>query len=325
MKNPIFICGHRKSGTTMFHNLFDGHPEFLVYPSDLNLLYAYFPKYQDEGYTNEERLKRLEKVLFRDLKQQLEDQAIYDGLNMAYFREVFFDSLKEEELCNMRIIIIKLMEAFAKVTGDVDKIPVLKETSIEIYASEIKQWFPDARFIHLVRDPRDNFAALKSGVKNYYSKMGEDEKQTLASLIYRTRFGLEAGILNQSLFGEEQYLFVKFENLVLDTRSEILRIVQFLGIQFVDSLLIPTRLGKPVKGNNFDGNTFAKVTNKNIGRWKERISNEEAMIVEFHLNDLMQEFEYELAYSKEECLPVAAEFYKWQNYKYFFSDRFQNI
>ena len=69
MKDPIFICGHRKSGTTMFHNLFDGHEELLVYPSDLNLLYAYFPIYISEKYSDEERLERLDTVLFKEFQQ----------------------------------------------------------------------------------------------------------------------------------------------------------------------------------------------------------------------------------------------------------------
>ena len=42
-KKILFLTGHRKSGTTMFSNLFDGHEDFLVYPSDICLLYAYYP------------------------------------------------------------------------------------------------------------------------------------------------------------------------------------------------------------------------------------------------------------------------------------------
>ena len=35
MKNYkiLFLTGHRKSGTSMLHNLFDGHEDFLVYPN----------------------------------------------------------------------------------------------------------------------------------------------------------------------------------------------------------------------------------------------------------------------------------------------------
>ena len=41
--NPIFLCGHRKSGTSMFLNLFDGNKDINVFPTDINLLYAYYP------------------------------------------------------------------------------------------------------------------------------------------------------------------------------------------------------------------------------------------------------------------------------------------
>ena len=39
----FILTGHRKSGTSMFHRLFDGHPDINLYPVDLSILYAYFP------------------------------------------------------------------------------------------------------------------------------------------------------------------------------------------------------------------------------------------------------------------------------------------
>jgi len=325
MKDPIFICGHRKSGTTMFHNLFDGHEELLVYPSDLNLLYAYFPIYISEKYSDEERLERLDTVLFKDLEFQLKNENLSHAIDIQLFREQFFKDFKNSDLCNMKVIITKLMDSFSKVENKPNRIPVVKETSIEIYSNEIFSWFPNAKFLHLVRDPRDNYAALKSGVKSYYSKMGEDEKQTLASLIYRTRFGLEMGLANMNKYGNEKYLFVNFTQLVNNIDIEIKEIIKFIGISFKDSLLVPTRLGNEIKGNNFDGKKFNKVSNKNIGRWVERISEDEAKVIEFHLGELMKQFSFNLKFDHNDSAIVAAEFYKWQNYKYFFSDRFQSL
>ena len=43
LKNPVFICGHRKSGTTMLASLFDDHRDLLVYPSDSMFFYKVFP------------------------------------------------------------------------------------------------------------------------------------------------------------------------------------------------------------------------------------------------------------------------------------------
>ena len=43
LNNPVFICGHRKSGTTMLCSLFDDHDDILVYPSDSSFFYKIFP------------------------------------------------------------------------------------------------------------------------------------------------------------------------------------------------------------------------------------------------------------------------------------------
>jgi len=34
INHPIFLCGHRKTGTTMLLGLLDDHPELLVYPAE---------------------------------------------------------------------------------------------------------------------------------------------------------------------------------------------------------------------------------------------------------------------------------------------------
>ena len=325
MKDPIFICGHRKCGTTMFHNLFDGHDELLVYPSDLNLLYAYFPEYLNDKHTNQDRFKRLDVILFKDLELQLKAENVNRNIDILKLKNIFFKKLEINDLCNMKSIITKLMESFSELLGYQNRIPVIKETSIEIYSNDILKWFPDSKFLHLVRDPRDNFAALKSGVKNYYSKMGEDEKQTLSSLIYRTRLGLKMGLSNQELYGNTKYRFVIFNQVIDNTFIEIQNICKFIGIEFSEKLLIPTRLGSQIKGNNFDGNKFNTITNKNVGRWVERISEDEAKVIEFYLGDLMKRFNFILKYDMNDCSIAAAEFYKWENYKYYFSDRFMNI
>ena len=67
----IFICGHRKCGTTMFGNLFDNHKDLVVYPTDLSIFYGYFPKFNNNKYTLKEKLRRLEIVILKILKEFL--------------------------------------------------------------------------------------------------------------------------------------------------------------------------------------------------------------------------------------------------------------
>ena len=59
----IFITGHRKSGTTLLSNLFDGHEDFAVYPTDLSLMYAYFPYFNKSSISYKQKIKRIKKYL----------------------------------------------------------------------------------------------------------------------------------------------------------------------------------------------------------------------------------------------------------------------
>ncbi len=317
----LFICGHRKSGTTLLANLLDGHPQLAVYPVDLVLLYAYFPDFIRKHLDPAERRARLERVLFADLRQRL-DNALLDADAVA---RSFFDGLSDDDLTRVDVLIGRLMAAFQSAAGrsfEATRFGVFKETSIEIYAAEMLAWFPDARFVHLVRDPRDNFAALAAGVDGYYSRMGEDHNRTLASLLNRVRTGFLMAQNNRALFGDERYLTIRFEDLATDPEATMQAVARSLGIELTSSLLKPSTLGKPSGGNAFDGVATFDVNTRNVERWRDRIAVEDAQVIEFHLGEDMKKFGYRPAFNRREQASAAAEFYKWQNYTYFYSDRF---
>ncbi|WP_409719642.1 sulfotransferase family protein [Pseudorhodoplanes sp.] len=322
MQNPLaFLCGHRKSGTTLLSNLLDGHPQLAVYPADLALLYAYFPEFIATHSDAQQRRARLERILFTDLRNRLDPSLIdIDALARA-----FFDGLEDADLGRVETLIARLMRSFRSVVQDEESTTrwsMFKETSIEIYAAEMRTWFPEARFIHLVRDPRDNFAALAAGVESYYSRMGEDHNRTLASLLNRVCTGFRMARINRAEFGEDRYLIVRFEDLATAPEPAMRRVADFLEIDFAPSLLIPTLLGNPTGGNAFDGVAAFEVNPRNVERWRERISPDDAQVIEFHLGEEMWEFGYRPVFSEREQARAAAEFYKWQNYAYFYRDRF---
>ena len=315
----LFICGHRKCGTTLFANLLDGHPQLAVYPFDLTLLYAYFPEYLRTHAAPAERRARLRRILFDELAQRLPSQA----LDVAALAERFFAGLPDAALGDPAELIGALMAAFQAVAGRAGaKWGVFKETSIEIYAGEILTWFPDARFIQLLRDPRDNFAALAEGVDTHYRRLGEDHNRTLASLLNRARIGFQMARQNRTSYGEARYHLVRYEDLAAAPETVMRGVAAFLGIDFDLSLLKPTVLGHAAAGNAFDGVAAFEVSARNVGRWRERIPAEDAQVIEFHLGAEMKAFGYAPAFEPAAQARAAAEFYKWQNYTYFYGDRF---
>ncbi len=318
-KPLVFLCGHRKSGTTLLANLLDDHPQLAVYPIDLALLYAYFPDYVSSHVEPTERRARLRQILFDDLRRRVDAGSLdVDALEQRYLAD-----LPEAAMARPDALIARLMAAYRAVTGETAKrYGVFKETSIEIYAAEIMGWFPDAHFIHLVRDPRDNFAALAAGVESHYGRMGEDHNRTLASLLNRVRTGFRMGRINRAEIGQDRYLILRFEELATAPEPTMRTVADFLGIEFTPSLLSPTTRGQPTGGNAFDGVRTFEVNSRNVERWRERISPQDAQVIEFHLADEMAEYGYNPVFGEIEQARAAAEFYKWQNYAYFYSDRF---
>jgi hypothetical protein len=301
----------------MFANLFDGHTELCVYPVDLTIMYAYFPVFEDGKYSIENRKNRLDAVVFKHLEAQ---PAIASLMDVDAFRRIFFRRM-ESRAYVIRDILEELMLAYHELVGmpvQACKGTLVKETSIEIYANHLFDWFPNARFIHLIRDPRDNYAALKSGIASYYSQFDDDSNTVLHSLIERSTLGMRLADINQERFGKERYHIVRFEDVLTEPRKSLGEVSEFLGISFDEKLLLPTLLGDETRGNNFEGEDFSRLSSKNLGRWSERIAPEEAMIIEFHFHALMDRFGYELP----ERADAASSFYKWSNYKYHYFDRF---
>ena len=317
----IFLTGHRKAGTSVFHKLFEGHPELNSFPFDPTIFYAYFPQFMMENTEEAQRRERIRKIYAR-IMADLEGLQPPEGTKPFHF-DAFWaglnESLSAKDLEDRPVLLRKVLEAYAAVCGmDPRKTWVVKETTQAMFAHKFAA--PGMRFwfINLLRDPRDNYGALKAGVKGYYAKLGENELKTLASLINRARMDFLASMTNPNL------LTVRFEDLCANTRKEMERICYFTGIAFDDCLLTPTRMGSAYGGNSHEGTVFQGLSSENVGRWRERISDQEAMIIEFWLKDVMAAYGYESVFEDAEKSAAFTDFYQWYNSTYFFSDPYRN-
>jgi sulfotransferase family protein len=322
----VFAGGHRKSGTTMFLNLFDGHPDCCVFPTDISVLYGYFPVYTAGDFSTEQRLERLDRVIFGVTLEGLRDKhALGERLPVERVREHFFANLDHDKLDQIDVIIRQIIASFREAIGlPVEKAPivVIKETSLEIYAQMLSAMFPGAQFIQVLRDPRDNYAALHAGVEKHYRLFGESERHILASLLNRVGTAMRLIKPNTKALGDDHLMVLGFEALVQDPSGSMRDVARFAGIDFTPALTSPSVMGLPTAGNNYDDQQFFKVSARNVGRWRERITDEEAQVIEFHLGDIMERYGYDLAFPPEDSARAAADFYRWSNYCYFFKDSF---
>ena len=319
----IFLTGHRKSGTTLLHKLFDGHPELNVFPVDISLLYAYLPCHI--SHLELEEAQERVNIVIRESTNFFQGMTISENCK-AYNVDDFLLCLWELSSVDNFTKPANVIEAFANAwctyAGLDTRLPfVLKETSQSIHAQKMVNDGLSVRFIHLVRDPRDNYAAIKAGVAQYYSQMGENDKEALASVINRSRMDLIIGsdILKSH---SEWFTAIRFEDLTQSPDTSMKLLADFCEISFLPILTQPTVLGDNFSGNSYDGEIFSCISNKNVGRWKERISDFETGVIEFWMSDVMELWGYKRCLTMEDASNAYAEFYNWYNCRYFYYDSF---
>lgn len=326
----IIITGHRKSGTTLLNKLFDKHPEINVYPTDVTLLYAFFPKFTKTFKKNTDKYnRRLKNIVYTSLKNSGVSFGA-KGNSLIYAKDTY-NSLKkiskkyrDNPQKILSRLIIGFQRALRKNKEIVKKRVLVKETSLTAVIPSLVTNSKDYKFIVLIRDPRDNVAAILSGVKKYYSKYGESENTALASSINRIKFDLSlADYYRQKK--DKRMIFIKFEDLVKKPSKILKSICKFAKIKYYKTCLFPTVHGQNAAGNNFEGKKFDGIYKGNVGKFKTRLPNKYIDIIEWFLKEEMISWGYlpkTWSISRKHLRSIDT-FYQWYNPHYFFKDSFK--
>ncbi len=313
--NPTFICGHRKGGTTVLLCLFDNHPQLLTYPADSAFFYRVFPACETA-----DKEQTIDNLVTYSIRQNLHDEMDVVGDHDLFDVDAIADAYRAymaSEEHTAKAHLTALMRAYGDHCGQDSSAWrgwVEKTTSTEIYAAEVAAWFPNARFIHVVRDPRDNWASLKSGWTARYKDQENSLEALLQSLMDRAGLGLRMAKINEQSLGEDRYKVIRFEDLVGDADRGMRELCAFMDVDFHDNLTVPTVNGKLWKGNNFEGMQFAALSGANVGRWHKRTEENEIATIEANLGDVMEALGYGLSCSAKDRALAAGDHYKWLNF-----------
>ena len=162
----------------------------------------------------------------------------------------------------------------------------------------IRKDFIDVKFIVMVRDPRDAFSSYKS-ITSFVKGGG-----------YSPSFGVGVSLF-EFLFDDPQksYLsymkyfqnsddsirFVRYEDLVKNTRDEMCKVADFLELNYSDTMIEPTTAGRVWGGNSSNNKEFIKVEDSRINEWPRILDNNEVCIIEHVLSEYLKQFNYEIS------------------------------
>ncbi|MFQ5433956.1 MAG: sulfotransferase [Anaerolineae bacterium] len=246
--DPIFLCGYLKSGTTLLTGLLDNHPALVTLPGDTNTfpLLARFrslPRPELERQWAAYWLKRFVNPPGQPpfCMLGLDGRAYANLLRWFRFWLARWDGQDAAFLLQTAV--------FAYFCANQERPSALrywaaKTPRDERNVAELRRLFPQARFIHILRDPRQNLASLK---KLHQHRGWRWRPFRTALSLWRSVW---LGWRNRRRLGQENYLILRYESLLADPHSVTRRIADFLDIPWQPTLLTPTANGRPLQANS---------------------------------------------------------------------------
>lgn len=160
------------------------------------------------------------------------------------------------------------------------------------FLEHICEVFPDAQYIHLIRDPR---AVLSSYIN---AALKDNNLITDRQKIVKFWLNCHKHIENcKSIVGEDKFVGLHYENLLNNPEEELKRVTGFLGIEFSSEMLSfwqSKSLGD-VNHYKHHENVLKPLNKSPIGLWKEKLSNSDKHFVEEHCmnsyNVLLKKYE----------------------------------
>jgi len=274
-KAPFFIVGCPRSGTTLLQVLLDSHPDITI-PPESHIFERFSQFFSDYGDLDQHS------NLQRFVRDILHDVAIKDwnlGISVFQFCE-------QIERCTVRDVIGLLFKLYAKNEGKSrwgDKTP-----QHALFLREIKEVFPEAKIIHLIRDGRDVAESLQRvyiGPKSAYRIAHRWRKYILAFEKFKKEFS------------PDEFMEVRYEDLVRTPMDTLRKIQEFLSLdRFFANPQLPSTERKKyyIKQSALHTSLKNSISANKIGIFKRKLSNREVEIFESIAGDLLELAGYQL-------------------------------
>jgi hypothetical protein len=277
MKPPIFIVACPRSGTSFLYHLLLSSGGFAAFHTQMNVFDVLEPIFGDLGLMkNKKRMMKewLQSKAFHmsDLEPDgIESRVLSDCRGASDFLRIVMDEVAQHQ----------------GVDRWVDSTP----TNIP-HMLRIAKDFPEARFVHIIRDGRD--VALSLDKRGWSRPLPWDKSNSLlaAGLYWEwivrkgRQCGLELG---------PRYMEVRYEELVSEPRHALARLGDFLQHDLDYDRIQANRVGsvkRPLTSFREDLNQGRFTP---VGRWKNKFPPKQLAAVESLVGDYLRELGYALS------------------------------
>ena len=267
--------GEARSGTTLLRVMLDAHPQLSIPPESyfVSGLYPFRSRY--------ERREGFDLPLFANDLQGLHKFRDWD-LPAETLSETFAEPMPGGSYADAIRLLYRAYAGVHEKPRYGDKSPG--------YVTRMKlltQLFPEARFVHIVRDVRSVALSLTEMPQEWGTS-------TVPEGAARWRHRVSRGHAEGTALGPDRYIEVRYEDLVADTERELRRLLEFLLLPWDDAVLnyADRGLSRVPEGSKAIHGNVARAPTKTRD-WREQISPEDLEVVEAIAGDVLTEMGYE--------------------------------
>lgn len=263
---PLFICGSARSGTTWAFDLFDCHPQVMAICESWILS-------QTHGITS----------ILSQPYWDIEERAAW-----AARVNVPFGAVQLLPYADMVNDVRDLVATWLTRNLRPEHRYLVSKEPIDLRATAIL--FPEARFIHVVRDGRNVALSMKRASESWDPTMGVDSPMEIRAETWRRQ--VENIRTHRSSLGD-RYLEIRYEEMRADIRGAMRSMFEFAGINYEESLL-----------DEIAGSTQLAAYDESVRRsgfrgggenrsWRSDLGGREAWGFQRAAGDLLRELGYE--------------------------------
>lgn len=273
---PFFIIGAQRSGTTLLRLILNAHSKIAI-PEEgtfwMPLIRSLHKNY--DAPINEKTLRNYIKYIRQNEAFKVWQLSLDNALaRLNYEKGITIRDLMQSLYTEYAIANNKSM------WGD-------KTPSFFRKISELSMIFPNARFIHIVRDGRDVYLSMRG------REQGR-ENIAVAALEWKYKVQKVRGLLEQ--LPQERRFEVNYEDILRLPERKVLEICNFLGIDYEESMMDFYESSHRFVGKHHSKLIYKPISSSPAERWKKQMSDSENKIFESIAHNCLKDLEYDIIF-----------------------------
>jgi hypothetical protein len=281
----FFIIGRPRTGTTLIQSLLDAHPNVVI-PWECQFVLNLYPAYGKITHWTSDHLDDF----YNDLLKQwqfsswnIDLQKLKTGLLACTGERAYRDICQE--------VYLNFISFYPK-----DNVSLIgdKNHGYTIYTDRLLKLYPEAKFIYILRDYRDNFDSVKRV---------DFEVPIVSLVVYKWKYFYKKA-LEASKKNPDSFFFLRYEDLATEPELYFRKVSDFLGIDYLPEVFDFYKMKSKAEETyptevleKHHQSLFNPINTSRLGLWKKSMSETQVRIADQVAGDYAELAGYSRKYS----------------------------